>query len=116
MFSNHSLSPARPGVLERLSMVVNTTMEPLSPYEPEQEETTKYNSLEHSLQRVVVENDPQYLPQEMRALGSGSRVAARQVRRTGLRKMSGPASKLFPPGFFPDNQSLGSKPSPAKNS
>ena len=34
---------------------------------------------------------------------SGSRgPATRKIKRAFIRKMSGPASKLFPPGFFAD--------------
>ena len=55
MFSNHSLSPGKPHVLERLSIVNNTTMDPLSPNQFVQD--TKYSSLERSLQRVVIKKE-----------------------------------------------------------
>lgn len=71
----------------------------------------KYSSLERSLQNVVVANETHVM------CDSNSNTAnVRKARRNNIRKLSVPASKLFPPGFFPDTNSVDSNKSPMKMS
>ena len=111
MFSNNSSSPSKqPLQLAELqpSFINNSSGDHLSQNQLPQQ--LEYSSLERSLKKVVVPLDNSKL-----ILDSSSANHVRKVRRNFIRKMSGPASKLFPPGFFADNNSVDSKQSPMKN-
>lgn len=111
IFSNNSLSPSNPQLfLEQQPSLINNSLEALSPHENNTNQT-KYSSLERSLQRMGVPQDNN----SKSIFDSATRApAARKIRRNFIRKMSGPASKLFPPGFFADQNSIDSGKSPMK--
>ena len=65
------------------------------------------------MQRVVIKKET---TRESTQEPGGARMQTRRSRRVGLRKMSGPAQKLFPPDFFQESHSFDSKQSQNKNS
>lgn len=98
MMSFNSLSPTHANLMHHPSQI-DKSLETFSPAANKQQETN-YSSLERSIQKVVEpinhnRRDP---------VDSASGMVCRKIRKTFIRrKFSGPATRMFPPGFFPDH-------------